>query len=146
MRKIALFVLLLAAVAGAVQAQPPQVNPKCNVQYRCYYQNFPNPIVNGGVSIFNDCVWVRPDFLRGIEQFQVPYLTGWDNRKFVFAKPVPAGSAYFDYALYSWATDWEFTINPSGPQCKKAKVTFSGNRIDFSNCTDGHSRICATYW
>ena len=142
MKKMVLFALLFAAVAASAHAR---VDPKCNVQYRCYYQNYPGPILDGGVSIFTDCVWARPDLLRTIEKFQRPFNGNiiLDNRKATFAKGL---GEYFDYYLYSWATDWEFTINPYGPQCTKAEVSYSGNRIDFSNCSDGHSRVCATYW
>lgn len=136
MKKMVLFALLLAAFAGSAQAI---VKPKCDVAYRCYYYNYPNPITNPGISFFQSCVWVSPTFLRGIEQFQVPYGTGWDARKFAFANP---GSDYFDPNTYTWATDWEFTINPYGPQCKQTRVSNYGNRIDFNDCTDGHSRVC----
>jgi hypothetical protein len=135
MKKVVLFALLFAAVAGAAQAY---VNPKCGVAYHCSYTNYPDPIVNGGISIFDQCVWVNPGFVRGTEEFQTPY--GWDNRKFSFAKPV---NGYDAYGLPM--TTWEFTINPYGPQCKTTKVMFGGDRIEFKDCTDGHSRVCTTW-
>lgn len=134
MKKMVLFALLFATVAASAQAA---VNPMCGVAYHCFYTNYPAPIVNGGISIFDQCVW-GSTFVRGIEEFQTPY--GWDNRKFTFAKPVNG----YD-ANGAPITDWEFTINPYGPQCRKARVSVSGYRINFNDCSDGHSRVCLVY-
>jgi hypothetical protein len=138
MKKMILFALLLAVVAASASAQVSYVKPKCNVAYKCYYENYPDPITNGGLSIFGDCVWVRSDFLRGIEQYQVPYGNKWDGRMFAFAKPVNGPDPYYGQPM----TTWEFTINPYGPQCKRTEVMFGGDHIEFKDCTDGHARYC----
>lgn len=138
MKKAVVFALLFGTAAVAAEAR---VYPKCNTYYRCTYTNYPDPIRNPGFSIFTDCVGANTDFIRGIEKYEVPYLTGWDNKKFTFAKPVDS----YDPYSYLPMTTWEFTHNPYGPQCKRTEVMFNGQRIDFENCTDGHSRVCTTY-
>jgi hypothetical protein len=56
-----------------------------------------------------------------------------DQRKVTFAKGV---------ILPSGDSQWEFTINPGGPQCKDTRIYFYGSVIEFAQCTDGHSRLC----
>lgn len=136
MKKIVLSALLFATLAAAAHAH---VQPKFNTFYSCNYTNYSGLASDPGFSIF-ESPWISPTLLRGIERFQVPYLTGWDNQKVTFAKPV-------DILVYGYVigTQWEFTVNPGGPQCKDTRVTQAGNRIDFLQCTDGHSRVCTTY-
>jgi hypothetical protein len=140
MRKAVLFALLFATVAGAAEAY---MQPKCGVYYQCHYTNWPNPIPDPSFSFFTSCTGLGTNLIRGTEEFQSYYQGNviWDNRKFTFAKPVNG----FDPYTYAPMTTWEFTINPSGPQCKRTEVMFSGNRIEFENCTDGHTRVCTTY-
>jgi len=38
-------------------------------------------------------------------------------------------------------TRWQFTFNPSGPQCT-VEIYDDGDSLFFSNCSDGHSRNC----
>jgi hypothetical protein len=128
--------LLFAVVAASAQAITP---PLENYLYKCSYTNPTMGEKNPGFSRF---VWVyrnQPADKRGIEYFDA--LWGQDNRKVTFAKPVDKNSF-----LYGPFTVWEFTVNPAGPQCKWAAVLFGGHRIDFSDCSDGHSRICTTYY
>lgn len=137
MKKVVLFALLFAAVVTA-SAQAAHVEPLQNTLYKCWYTNPPMQELNGGFSRF---VWVymnTTEQKRGIEYFDTTW--GLDNRKVTFAKPVDGGPPY------NPITTWEFTINPSGPQCKQTIVRFSGSRIDFNDCTDGSSRVCTTYW
>jgi hypothetical protein len=110
---------------GAAAAQTWQ-KPIPNHLYDCEYQT-PAGV---GTSQFV-LTPVRPDFLRGTELFTLNGVA--DQRKVAFAKPVnrPDGS-----------TQWEFTINPVGPQCTNARVYFSGWYLSFDGCSDGHTRIC----
>ncbi|HKI06106.1 MAG TPA: hypothetical protein VKK31_29270 [Thermoanaerobaculia bacterium] len=137
MKKVVLFALLLAAVAGVASAQT-YVEPKLNTYYQCNYTNYTGPATPGGFSIFINPSGSLSGVLWATEKFQVPYLTGWDNWRVAFAKPV---NRYIEGYLIS--TTVEFT-SPDG-QCKATKISQGGNRIDFNNCTTGYSRVCTTY-
>lgn len=136
MKKVVLFGLLFAAVA--VSAQAAHVEPLPNTYYKCWYVNPTMGESNPGFSRFTWNYMDTTEQKRGIEYYDVTGYT--ENRKVTFAKPADGGT------IYNPNTTWEFTINPSGPQCKKAKVSYSGSQIDFSECTDGHSRFCTIYW
>ncbi|HEX9941266.1 MAG TPA: hypothetical protein VGG03_04560 [Thermoanaerobaculia bacterium] len=136
MKKVVLFALLFAAVAASAYAVTP---PLENRLYKCDYTNPTMGEVDPGFSRFDFIYLDTPTDKRGIEYFDATW--GQDNRKVTFAKPVDGNSF-----LYGPFTTWEFTINPYGPQCKRAAVLFGGHRIDFSDCSDGHSRICTTYY
>ncbi len=142
MKKVVLFALLVAVTAGIAEAR---VNPLCNVNYRCYYSNSPIPVPNPSFSTFGSCANYTY-LIRGIEQFQRYYQGNviLDNRKFTFGNDPndPTRQDYIDPTYGTWATDWEFTINPEGPQCKRATVTLYGQVIRFKECSDGHSRTC----
>jgi len=143
LKKTVLSALLLAVAATVAGAQtlPPRTD-------KAYFCNYTNPTMGEstpyGASRF--ALTGTPTLLRGIETFLVNYGTGIDQRKVTFAKPhdltyqLPGGGT----ALFG--TRWEFTINPSGPQCTSALVQEGGNRITFSQCSDGHSRVCTTYF
>jgi hypothetical protein len=140
MKRIVLFALLFAAVAASAhsQAMAPKESPR---YYRCDYTNPTMGEVDNGVSRFSFIYQNLPDLKRGIEYFDATW--GQDNRKVTFAKPADRYRFNIHTGEYElWATDWEFTINPSGPQCTRARVTNWGDRISFSNCSDGHSRVC----
>ena len=137
MKRIALFALLLAA--AAVSAQAAHVAPLQSTTYKCWYTNPPLGSANPGFSSFSFIYMNTTEQKRGIEYYDATW--GPDNRKMTFAKPVDKTSFYV--GPY---TTWEFTFNPSGPQCKQTDVLFGGNRIDFLDCTDGHQRTCTTYW
>ena len=122
MKRIALFALLLV-VAGAAHAFTfPRTTP-----YYCYYYDQNGSYIGEGSSTF--AISGSPSLQRGIEYYSFNGVS--DNRRITFAKPVD---------LTGGGTRWEFTINPSGPQCKNTDIYSS--YINFANCTDGHSRFC----
>ena len=138
MKKLFLFALLFAAVAGAAQAQ--EMPPLQNHLYSCDYTNPSMGELDPGSSNFSFVYLNAVTLKEGIEYYQVPGRT--ENRKATFAfiadryrRNIRTGE------LELWATDWEFTINPNGPQCT-ARVTEDGGRISFINCSNGSSRIC----
>jgi hypothetical protein len=137
MKRIALFSLLLAAVA-ATSAHAAHVAPLQNRVYECWYTHPTMGETNPSASTFKFIYMNTSESKRGIEDFTATW--GQDNRKFTFAKPVDGYHPYFQIPM----TTWEFTINPSGPQCRKTEVVFGGYRIDFKDCSDGHSRVCTT--
>jgi hypothetical protein len=144
MKKMVLFALLFATVAGAAFAGT-YVNPKFNTYYQCHYTNYTGPASQDGFSIFINPSGSLDGVLWGTERFQVPYLSGWDNTRVAFAKPV---NRYFIDPLTGeqfllWTTV-EFTS--ADGQCKATRISEGGNRIDFNNCTTSYSRICKTYW
>ena len=144
MKKIALTALVLTAVAGVAHAQDCKrtltpISPLSGIDYTCNYKNPPAPSKSPGVSNFALTASKDVDgFLVWLGTETFDSTTGnKDGRKVTFAKPCPAQSA-----KWGEGTRWEFTINPSGPQCKSTDVYWDGYVIVFSNCTDGHSRIC----
>lgn len=133
----ALAVLLLLAVAPAASATSFHT-PSFGADYSCSYTNPPYPSIDGlSTFVLTSTQYdaAGNPIYRGIEYFDASF--GTDNRKFTFAKPVnhpPTGTPVF--------TRWELTINPGGPQCKNTDVYGWGQSINFTNCTDGHTRYC----
>lgn len=121
MKRTALFALLLV-VAGAAHAF---TLPR-NTPYYCYYYDQNGTYIGEGGSTF--AIGGNASLQRGIEYYTFNNVS--DNRKVTFAKPVDVAGG----------TRWEFTINPSGPQCKSTDVY--AYSINFANCTDGHTRFC----
>lgn len=141
MKRIALFALLFAVAAVSAHAT---VEPLWGTPYVCDYSNYSGNATNHGNSTWVQTSRTNPGgtlLIRGLESFATSY--GGDTYKCSWAKPSPD---YLDPVFYTSATDWEFTFNPSGPQCKKATVTLYGHIIRFSNCTDGHFRTCRSLW
>jgi hypothetical protein len=140
MKKVVLFALLAVVAAASTQAQYQRPAP--GVSFNCTNTTTQLHEVNGGVdggfSLFNISA-VRPDYYQGTESFLATY--GSDQRKVTFAKPVNFYNIYGDLVR----TQWEFTINPYGPQCKNTVVGHDGYSISFQNCTDGSSRVCSAY-
>jgi opacity protein-like surface antigen len=136
MKKMILFALLFATVAASAQAA--HVQPLRNVLYQCRYTN-PSGEASPGFSRFDWIYMDSSELKQGIEYFDT---TNWgqDNRKMTFAKPVDGNSF-----LYGPYTTWESTIK-YGRQCTNTAVLFGGHRIDFSQCSDGSSRTCTTYY
>jgi hypothetical protein len=146
MKRIALFALLFVAVAAAAQALDW---PACEVYYRCHYSNYMGPAVQDGLSLFTSCQPQGTGLssqLHAIEKFQSRFngQVIWDNRKVTFAKPAgvvgPNPTPPPVHILVG--TQWEFTVNPNGPQCKDTVVYKEDGTIEFNNCTDGSSRTC----
>jgi hypothetical protein len=137
MKKVVMFALLFAAVAAmSASAQtPPPLQPLANHLYYCDYTNPSMGESDPGTSSFSFIYTNTTSLKQGIEYYDVPGRT--ENRKVTFAKPVN----HYYQGVVTW-TDWEFTINPSGPQCA-ARVTNGG--ISFTNCTDGSSRSCYAF-
>ena len=155
MKRIVLSALLLAA-AVATTAVPASaevygydsngkayVGPNRGQAYSCTYTNYSGSADQGGISYWTLVTYQldgKP-MPRGTEHFEAtnrygePFLEGY---KATWAKPVVLPDPYSD----TYYTQWEYTFNPYGPQCKKAKVFFGGFRLTFSECGDGHSRIC----
>lgn len=144
MKKIVLSALLLASIAGtaATTAQAQTMRPRTDKTYLCDYTNpTMNEISPDGPSRFT----LSGDLLlRGVETFAAHH--GVDQRKVTFAKPKDILGPEPDGTLVIVGTRWEFTINPYGPQCTFAFVREGGDKINFSNCSDGHSRVCTTYF
>ena len=153
MKRIVLSALLLAAVSAAVPASAevygydstgkPYVGPNRGQAYSCTYTNYSGSAKQGGISYWTLVTYQldgKP-MPRGTEHFEAinrygeEFLEGY---KATWAKPVVLP----DYYSQTYYTQWEYTFNPSGPQCKKAKVFFGGYRLIFSECSDGHSRFC----
>lgn len=148
MKRALLVVLILVLAAfAATAAQAQTMSPLWDVRYNCTYTYPPANELNPGWSIFTGkTVFLGGQLLRGTEIYGATTQTGKDTRKIAFAKPVDVcvRDAYGN-CLYVTRTDWEFTINPDGPQCKTTSVREWGHRINFNGCTDGHSRVCTTY-
>lgn len=127
--KKGLLVLLCAAVSAS--AAHAIKLPKLNVQYNCQYENYYGPASDPGWS-----KWINPvgnTYLFWVtEQFKVSYLSGQDNHRVAWAKPV-------DFPALGY-TRWEFTDGPV--QCKDTHVSWTTTEILFQGCTDGHFRIC----
>jgi hypothetical protein len=124
-------VLVLTAFTPAAQAQYAPVE---GAAYNCLYFDGSGTFVNGlsGVSVFTWNYLNGPTLKRGIEMYWLNNGTV-DNRKMTFAYKAPGPNG---------TSKWEFTINPSGPQCKDTFVSAGGATISFNTCTDGHSRFC----
>lgn len=110
------------ATAVAEPIQPP-------LQNYVYYCEYETPAGYGTSQFVLQTI--RVDLRRGTELFTLNGVA--DQRKVTFAKPVvkPDGS-----------TQWEFTVNPGGPQCKDARVYYQGAYLVFRECTDGQVRNC----
>lgn len=148
MRRVLLLALAGLALAQAAAADHGHMAPIDGATYRCTY----NPVLgnskNPGESVFD----INPaisttELLRGIEYYQALWPNGTvfiDNRKFTFAKPVDRyRQRPQDPEPVHFATDWELTINPGGPQCTFTRVLDEGLTIRFRSCSDGHSRDCS---
>jgi hypothetical protein len=138
MKKIVLFALLFAVAAVAAQAQTLAPIPN-----RYYYCGYANPTMHEKNFGFSTFAISGTSYIQGIEYFQA-VLNGreyWDNRKVTWAKPFDMWiiNAHGEEVLRG--TRWEFTINPSGPQCTNTIVRPDGS-LYFGNCSDGHSRSC----
>lgn len=155
MKRIVLSALLLAAVAMSASATwYPGTGPSAGLSfsgpnegqwYSCTYQNYSgSAITDPGHSYWTFDIFYSSDgkpMLRGTEHFLArnrynqDFLEGY---KATWAAPVNK----LDPASYSTYTQWEYTFNPYGPQCKKAGVYFNAFKLTFSECGDGHSRTC----
>lgn len=141
MKKIVLSALLLAVIA-ATTAHAQTMRPRTDKTYLCDYTN---PTMNESTPYGPSRFALSGDLLmRGIETFLANH--GIDQRKVTFAKPKDFFFTRPDGSLEVVGTRWELTINPSGPQCALTFVSEGGNRITFSSCSDGHSRVCTTYF
>jgi hypothetical protein len=130
MKKVILFALLSAVTSALSAAHAQSYPPLQSHSYTCTYSNPTFGESSPGTSIFSFVYLNTSTQMSGIESFDTIHHYQ-DNRKVTFAKPVDRYRA----------TDWEFTINPSGPQCN-ARVSNDGFTITFSGCTDGSSRYC----
>jgi hypothetical protein len=129
MKKVVLFALLLAAVTAA---SAHAINlPMWNATYTCEYDNYSGPASDPGWSRWVNPIG-NPPLIYATEQFKVPYLSGQDNHRVAWAKPV--------HNYYYGFTTWEFTDSPV--QCKDTRVYPGAYYIVFQNCTDGHTRYC----
>jgi hypothetical protein len=131
MKNVVLSALLLAAaLATSAQAVTP---PAANQTYKCYYDNYSGLASDPGYSSW--ALTGSPTFLlRGNETFTTSYGTDAFKTAWAYKNEVPYGSNY------------EFTFNPSGPQCTQTHVLYNGVVIQFRSCSDGHIRDCYLYW
>lgn len=141
MKKVVLFALLAAATSALSAAHAQTYPPLQSHSYTCTYTNPTFGEKSPGASVFSFVYLNTATQKSGIEYFDT--IHGYqDNRKVTFAKPVDryrVDPRTGEWVL--WATDWEFTINPSGPQCN-ARVSNGSLTINFTGCTDGSSRYC----
>lgn len=151
MKRIVLSALLLAAAAVPASAEvygydsngKPYVGPNRGQAYSCTYTNYSGSAIDGGISYWTLSTYQldgKP-MPRGTEHFEATDRYGqpfWEGYKATWAKPVNRLDP-FTGTLY---TQWEYTFNPYGPQCKKANVFFNAFHLTFSECGDGHSRVC----
>lgn len=132
MKKVLLALLIAATSTVSAHAY---LAPSSTYTYHCDYTNQTMHEEDNGSSTFD--ISSTSIGLQGTEYFQAIFngqvIT--DNRRVTFAKPV--NHLYMHEILW---TDWEFTVNPSGPQCN-ARVSYDGS-ITFTACTDGSSRYC----
>jgi hypothetical protein len=146
MKKAVLFALLLAAAISASAETfggtgGPYYGPDRGALYVCNYTNYAGSAVQGGQSWWELNVFYSSDgkpMLRGIEHFEAADRYGetfWEGYKATWAAPKGVSHTY-------GVTTWEYTFNPYGPQCKSARVEYFGYRLVFTQCGDGHSRIC----
>jgi hypothetical protein len=152
MRKIVLSALLLAATALSASATMyPGTGPSAGLSfsgpnegqyYQCTYTNYSGSATNQGYSVWLFDIFYSSDgkpMLRGTEHFTTTNTsTGWDGYKSTWAAPVNKIDPYTGTTF----TQWEYTFNPYGPQCKKAGVYFNAFKLTFAECGDGHSRVC----
>ena len=149
MKKVVLSALLLAAIAMSASAENYQgangmtyTGPNRNATYQCFYTNYSGSAVDGGASSWSLFTYQdangRP-MPRGTESFQSTNQYGWETYKATWAKPENKPEPNIPNVNF---TRWEYTFNPSGPQCTRADVHFGGFRLDFNGCSDGHSRTC----
>jgi hypothetical protein len=152
MKKAVLCALLLAAIAVSASAETYVGNngvsysgPNRGALYSCDYTNYsgsavtPDGLSYWTLTVFQDASG-KP-MPRGIEYFLATLPGGqqyWENYKATWAKPVNK----IDPLTQTTYTQWEYTFNPSGPQCTKANVFFGGYKLTFGSCDDGHSRTC----
>ena len=149
MRKVVLSVLLLAAVATSASAEifPGRdgkyySGPDEGQYYSCDYENYSGAAKDPGYSrwvfdIFYD--GTGKPMLRGTEHFLTRSgQPAWDGYKATWAWP----RILQEPGIPLTYTEWEYTFNPYGPQCKKVGVHFSANILRFSECGDGHTRSC----
>jgi len=130
MKKTVLLALLLAVFAASAHAI---TQPIFGRTYFCQYDPaYPGPAANPGLSIWALRTGSTSTLLYSYETFALP-----------------SGSTDTYKATWAWKADlpygqskWEFTFNPSGPQCKTTIVYAGGGAIDFGDCTDGHTRYC----
>jgi opacity protein-like surface antigen len=135
MKKVVLFALLLATVAAAAASAQSHNEPRWSSTYRCDYQNYSGNASDPGYSTWHNPVYYNPGgtpLIRAQETFTTSY--GTDTYNCSWAKPSTPG--------WGFSTTWEFTFNPSGPQCKKTVVSPGAYKIVFNECTDGHTRTC----
>lgn len=152
MKRIVLSALLLAAVSVASASAEvygfdsngdPYVGPNRGQAYSCTYSNYSGSAKQGGNSswtLFTYQLDGKP-MPRGTEYFDAINRYGQhfvEGYKATWAKPENITNPLTGLTH----TQWEYTFNPYGPQCKKAKVFFNGLRLSFSECGDGHSRVC----
>lgn len=150
MKKIVLSALLLAAVSVSASAEMfPGSNgikysgPNRGQLYSCDYTNYSGSAVDGGTSSWTlgstlDATGLP--LLRGTEYFDATLPSGGsfvEGYKATWAKPKNINDPHLGQY-----TQWEFTFNPYGPQCKKATVLFNGFKLLFGECSDGHTRTC----
>ena len=154
MKKIVLSALLLAAVALSASAETYHGNngvsysgPTRGAIYSCYYSNYSGTAVDGGdggysywtLTVYQD--GSGKPMPRGTEHFLAEDRYGrelLEGFKATWAAPVNKIDPYTGTTY----TQWEYTFNPYGPQCKKANVYFNAFKLAFNECGDGHSRVC----
>lgn len=144
MKNLAAFALLLGIAATSAQAA--FIEPRCDVYYKCHYTNYTGSAVQDGLSYFTTCSGLGGSFIRATEKFQAHFQGRiiWDNRAVVFTKPINIREPNPEPPppMILVATQWEFTVGPSGPQCKDTVVWKEDGTIEYRNCTDGHTRTC----
>jgi hypothetical protein len=153
MKKSVLCALLLAAVAMSASATwypgtglsagISYSGPNEGQWYSCDYQNYSGSAIDPGHSYWIFDIFYdgngRP-MLRGTEHFRALDRYGKEipeGYKSTWAAPANRSDSY-----NGSFTQWEYTFNPYGPQCKKANVYFNAFKLTFSECGDGHSRTC----
>ena len=151
MKKAVLCALLLAAFALSASAEIYVGNngvsyygPNRGQLYSCDYTNYNGSAVDPGYSYWTLTVFQDASgkpMPRGTEHFLASLPSGqqfWEGFKATWAKPVNK----IDPLTQTTYTQWEYTFNPSGPQCTKANAFFGGYKLTFGECGDGHSRVC----
>lgn len=144
MRKLSMFVLLLAVLSTAANAAGMH-KPTFRRPYLCDYT--PTPWTNeydNGITIWGSETWIGDNLVYAFEGFETAN-GSFDNRKIAFAKPVDFCGVYDPQCEgpdpVVLRTKWEFTIQ-NGVQCKTTWVSDFGSRIFFSGCSNGKSRTC----
>jgi len=149
-RKLSLFVLMLAALATAANAEcdqsAPAHRPRWGQRYFCGYPQGPwtneARTIEGFTSGWSTFTTANPALIYAVEEYFSTSPQGRDTRRIAFAKhrnlPAPTDPTC---AKGPNRTVFEFTIAQT-LQCTNTVVRSDVGTIQFSGCANGKTRNC----